>query len=823
MKISFNWIKQYVNLPDSISAIEVAEKLKMATVEVEEVIKQGELLDKVVVGKILKIENHPQADKLKLTTVSVGNDNLSIVCGGGNLREGMLVALAMIGAKVKWHGEDKLIELQPTKIRGVESFGMICGATEIGLEDLFPPQDEREIIDLTDRVKEKDLGKPLADVLNFNDYIFEIDNKSLSNRPDLWGHYGMAREVATLFGKQLKVYETVVAKAPKKNTASLKIKVSDQKACPWYMAAIVDNVKISESPDWLKARLSAIGLRPINQVVDITNYILFDLGEPMHAFDASLLSLKKDDEKTKEIIVRKAESEEILTLLDGSEIKLDTDDLIIADPVKPLALAGIMGGKDCGVKEHTTQVIFEAANFEPSGIRRASIRHGIRTDASARFEKGLDPSMCQVALQKAIQMLTEFHKEAQLADQIQKESDYTFKVGPIIVEKNIFEKKLGVDIPEKEIKKILEQLGFELTDKGNEYSVLIPTWRATKDVSIAEDLVEEVIRIYGYEKMVGSLPINQMIPAKINPVIALEKKLRDILTRDASFDEVDNYAFISREQASKLNDTVEYLELDNPLSKEKPLLRRSLLPNLIENVQKNIEYFDRVAIYELGKVFYLDEPGQRVDLKGDELLPRQDVWLGVVYAEKKNQQPLMEIRRVLSLIAEEFKLDLSVETLSQITWQHAYRASEINVGEKYFGQIYELDPMISEKFGLSTRLGVMEINVRSLAEIISETPAHQYKPMPQYPITERDLAFVVDDKVLHKDLMDVLMSVDDLIIKVELFDYYQGDKLAQGKKSMAYRLSLSHPEKTLTSEEVESVVKRVIDKLFKKFNAEIRK
>lgn len=820
MKISYNWLKQYINLPDSVSPLEVAEKLKLATVEVEGVVNLGEHLENVVVGKVVSADKHPQADKLKLCSVDVGNEKIQIVCGGSNVREGMLVALAKVGAKVKWHGEGELVELKPTAIRGIESFGMICGATEIGLADMFPPSDDHEIVDLTKTLTHKDVGKPLAQALGLNETVFEIDNKSLSHRPDLWGHYGIAREVATLFGKNLKEYKTKAIKAPKKSDFSLAVDVKDSVLCPRYMAVAISGVKVAPSPDWLKQCLSAAGLRPINNIVDITNYIMTDIGEPMHAFDAGQLSKNKTGQT--EIVVRRAEAGEVLTLLDENKIELTTEDLVIADTEKPLALAGVMGGELSGISEATETIIFEAANFNPGAIRRSSIRHGLRTDSSARFEKSLDPNLCAIALERAVELILEVCPHAKVVSAVIDAGKFNVPTGPIVLDKNFIEKKLGIAVPEKQVVKILAHLGFDLKDKGDNWSVTIPTWRATKDVSIAEDLVEEVARIYGYDNIVSDMPLCSITPPAKNVLRDLEHKVRDVLARDLSFNEVDNYSFVSQDQVDKMRDTAGYLALDNPLTKEKPLLRRSLLPNLLENVVKNIEYFNCVAIFEIGKVFLGDHQGARASVNGSELLPRQDTFMTALYAEKKNDSPFTEVRRALEIIFDEFNLPfVVVKKANPALWCHPARTADVKLGEQIVGALYELNPVVARNFGLNTRAAVLEINLNILAGLKS-IESVKYERPSDFPEVERDLAFIVDEKVEHSAIATILQTIDPLVKKAELFDMFQGESIGENKKSLAYRLTLSSPERTLNADEVEAIVVKIRELLKKKFQATFR-
>lgn len=820
MKLSFNWLKKYVSLPGSVSAEEVAEKLKLATVEVEGIERQGELLGNVVVGKVIKAEKHPQADKLTLCQVDIKTEKLQIVCGGSNVREGMLVALAKIGAKVKWHGEVELVELKPTAIRGIESFGMICGANEIGLETMFPPKEEKEIIDLTGRTGDKFIGKPLAEALDLHDIIFEIDNKSLSNRPDLWGHYGMAREVAALFGKTVKEYESKKIDS-KKPSINLQVEVGDKKLCPRYMAVAIGGIKIAESPDWMRKELTAAGLRPINNIVDITNYILLDLGQPMHAFDAAQLAGNK--EQGTKIVVRRAEKDEVLTLLDDSQIELSSDDLVIADSEKPLALAGVMGGKYSGISDKTETIIFESANFSPSAIRKTSTRLGIRTDSSARFEKSLDPNWCEMALRRAVELTLKFCPGASVVSEVIDNANFSLATGPIIVEKNIFEKKLGVRIADKEIVKILTSLGFAVKDKGEKLSVTIPTWRATKDISIAEDLVEEVARVWGYDKIISTMPAFKIIPPAKNSLLFLKNTISEILVRGYSFDEVYNYSFISPEQIKAVGGKENYIELDNPLSKEKPFLRRSLLPNMIENAVKNIEFFDSVRIFETGKIFWPEMPGMRADENGGELLPRQDNFVCALYAAKKDSTPFTHIRRILETIMDSQHLNFSVEELkSPAAWMHPTRSGEIIAADDAIGTIYEINPVVADKFGLQCRSAVLEINLDTVARLSSEEKAAEYRPLPEFPEVIRDIAFVVEKNISHDEIVIGVKNIDPLIKKIELFDLFEGKNVSEGKKSVAYRLTFADPSRTLNSGEVDKAVEKVTAELKKKFRAEVR-
>lgn len=814
MNISFNWLKQYIDLTDSVTAGEVAAKLKAATVEVEGVVNLGADLAGVVVGKVISAEKHPNADKLKLCQVDVGNERIQIVCGGSNVRVDMLVALAKVGAKVRWHGEGDLVELKPTAIRGVESFGMICASTEIGLGERFPLKEEKEILDLTNFQFKP--GTPLAEALGLSDSVLEIDNKTLSHRPDLWGHYGIAREVAVLFKKKLAPYKTKEIKAGK--DIKLEVVIEDKKLCPRYMAVAISGVTVGPSPAWLQEKLLAVGLRPINNIVDITNYISYDLGQPMHAFD--LMNLK-----SAKIIVRRAKNNEKFVTLDEKENILDENMLVVADEDAAVALAGVMGGKFSGITNETKTIIFESANFSAESIRRTSLKLGLRTDSSARFEKSLDPNYCVIALAKAVELTLKNCPEAKVCSAVVDEANFHLNQGPIELNLETIKSKLGKEIDKKEIKDILERLGFVLRAKKDGWLVTVPTWRATKDISIREDLIEEVVRIFGYENIPATLPSFPIVPPVTDLAILTERRLKEILVERLSYSEVYNYSFVSGAAIKNLgDDSGKYLELDNPLSKEKPFLRRNLLPNLLENLVKNIELQPKVKIFEVGKVFDVGASGARTKANSDELLPRQDVWLAALYADKKDQAPFWQARLAMEEILSNWQLPGEIIPPDRIqAWEHPTRLGLVKVFGKTVGIICEINPETAKKFGLSVRVGVLQLNVSVLTELMVSQPTKiNYQSIPDFPEMERDLAILVSRDIKHEGIMDALLAVDPLLNRVELFDVYQGENIGEGYKSMAYHFVYRDLGRTLTTEEVDKVEQKIIKILQEKFGAEVR-
>jgi len=655
--------------------------------------------------------------------------------------------------------------------------------------------------------------------LELSDVVLDIDNKSMTHRPDLWGHYGMAREVAAIFHKDLAEYNP--AKVKESKEINLNVKVEDTKLCPRYMGVVVDGIEVAESPAWLKQRLSAVGLRPINNIVDITNYIMYDLGQPMHAFDSSKVESQKSKVSEIEILVRKAKDDEDFVALDGSKHKLTSEMLVIADNEKVIALAGVMGGENTEVTSDTKTIIFESANFEATTVRRAAQKLALRSDSSARFEKSLDPNNADLALLRAVELTLEFCPNAKVVSKVVDEKSFHVNQGPIEMTLEFLERKIGQKIETKEIIKILVSLGFEVTEKKNILSVKIPTWRATKDISIAEDLVEEISRIYGFGNIEVSLPEFTIAPPEKNKLKILQRRLSNVLINKAGYNETLTYSFVSPNILQKLNfDLSDYIELDNPIAKDRPFLRRSILPNLLESLEKNIHEVDEVCLFEVGKVFKKEEPGVRISEKSDELLPRQDTMLGVVFANKKEKIPFYEMSQVVTDLFAELNLGYSLQENSEIDLLHPARNAKVLVGDVEVGFVGELHPALQNNFGIESRTSILELNLDKLLNVWVEKD--NYKRLSQYPSVLRDVALLVDKKNSNLELLNTIQSVSDLITSVELFDVFESDKIGKDKKSMAYHITYQSNEKTLETEEVERVHEKVLEKLKKSVGAEVR-
>ncbi len=812
MLVSFAWLKYYVDLPETLTPAELALQLTMSTVEVESVKDQAEFLDGVVVGEILEITKHSDANKLQVCTVSDGSENYQVVCGGINLKTGMKVALAKIGAKVQWHGEGELVELAKAKIRGVESNGMICASTEIGLGELFPLKDNKEILDLSGL--DFKVGQPLFKALGLNDAVFDIDNKSMTHRPDLWGHYGLAREVAALNKQKLKNYQAATIKAGKE--VKLKVEVKDKELCPRYLAVAIAGIKIAPSPQWLQKLLLAVGLRPINNIVDITNFLLLDLGQPMHAFDKRQLVGDK-------IIVRRAKVNEKFTTLDEQEHKLDETMLLIADEKKAVALAGIMGGLNSEIKEDTTTIVYESANFDATNIRRTAVKLGLRTESSARFEKSLDPKHAELALKRAVELTLQICPDAKVISPVVDEAYFKLNQGPIKLDLEFLKMKMGVEVEKKQVINILESLGFGVKEKKENLLVTVPTWRATKDISIPEDLVEEVARVYGYDNITTCLPEFPIIPPERNELRLLERKCKDILSKEYSFSESYNYSFVSPLILEKLGmDIKAHIELANPIAKDRSYLRRSLLPNLLENVEKNLHSVENLKLFEIGKIFDKNNNGEHIKEDSDEFLPRQDIILELVYSAKGDEEPFYEASSALAGLLNKLGVAYELKVLAEgPIYLHPGRQAEVLVIGESLGLVAELHPHVQLSLGINSRVSFVELNLNKLLAYV--TDKSKYIKMFLYPAIQRDIAFVVDKKVEHRAITKVLEKVDKLIHSVELFDVFVGGKVGENKKSLAYHLLYQSAERTLTSEEVDEIQKKVAEVLEKKFKVEVRK
>ncbi len=773
----------------------LADLVTTRTAEIEGVEDLAGQFDNMVVGKIKVIKPHPDADKLQVTETEVGGGKtLQIVCGASNIYEGMYAPVALSGAMVKWHGEGDPVELKPTKVRSVLSEGMLCAGEEIGLESK-----EHGIYDLKGLdVKE---GMPLSKVFLRDDTVFEVDNKSLTHRPDLWGHYGMAREIAAIIGKPLKKLNLDVEFPSKGESPDIEIR--DYDLCPRYCGVIIKNIKIEDSPQWLKDRLVAVGYRPVSNIVDVTNYVMAELGQPLHAFDKNFIK--------KGIVVRRAKKDETITTLDDQKRKLDTDMLVIADHEKPVAIAGVMGGENSEINDGTTEIIIESANFNPQNVRTTSARLGLRTEAVQRFEKSLDPALAETALKRTCELILKLCPDARIAGPIADVKKIKITKPKIELSVKKVSSKIGVPISQKKCAGILTGLEFEVAKKSDDIlEVTVPTFRATKDVDIEDDLVEEIARMYGYENIPAEVPDLPIKVPRRNKQRTLKHKARMILA-GMGLSEVYTYTFYGEDimsnalpAASKLQD--KHLQIENPLSNDQTHLRVSLVPNLLKAISENLRFMDNLQIFEVGRTF----------LETGTYFPTEDKWIcgSVVFPQKAKIEAFYEAKAICMQFLNKF-LKREVELLNpkdEPPYVHPSRTARVVVGDEEIGRIFEVHPVVLKNYDIDAKAAMFELNFTKLSAF--EEPTIKYKPIPKFPGLDIDISVLVDRKKTVKEVEKAILRANEkLIRKIKLFDIYQGENIEQDKKALAFRVLLQAEDRTLTDEEMAKVQKKIFANL----------
>lgn len=809
MYLSVNWLKDWLKLPKDLSAEKIAHDLTMSTVEVEEVIDQAASLKGIVVGKIKEIAAHPDADRLQVCQVDLGSQVDQIVCGGTNLSLGMLVAVATVGSQVKWHGEGELVTLEKVKIRGIESSGMIAAASEIGLSDLFPAKSEKEILDLSEfHLK---VGQDLSQALQLNDFIIDIDNKSINHRPDLWGQYGLAREVAAIYRLKLQDYQ--VSELKEQEELKLKVTVKDKDKCFRYLSLVIKNVKVGPSPWWLKNRLQAVGLRSINNIVDVTNYLMYELGQPMHAFDAKMI-------EGKEIQILAAKKGEKFVTLDGVKRRLTENSLMIADAKKYVALAGIMGGQNSEITSDTEDIILESANFQASNIRKTSTALGLRSESSARFEKSLDPEVAELAIKKATELILSFNDQAYVASKLIDLNHNPFKEINLTVPEDLINQRFGVVIPTKDIKDILTRLQFKVEHKNKIFSITVPSFRATKDISIPEDIVEEVARIYGYDNIDASLPKAKIQVPQVNLAHETSKSLKYWLSLSQAYSEVYTYPFTNISWVEKLGlELSDHLKMKNTISPEQAYLNLSLLPNLFQKAEENFRFFNEIKIFELERVFdknkksiFHTEPSKK------KYLPAQDRHLsGVLVTAARAEDAFLSVKGLIESLADYFGLNFILEQSENQFSSLVYNIKEQDVVLGQFGLLHE---NLFDSGTSKAQVAWWQMNFSNLVKYLN--PNIKYQALAKFPSIERDLAVIVDQNLAWVELEKEVKKTSPLLIKVEPFDIFMGKGIPESKKSIAFHLEFRSPDKTLESEDVDQIIKLILEVLDKKFEAHQR-
>ena len=797
MKLSLSWLKEYADL--KYTNKEIADRLTMSGSKVEGFEYLGEKLDRVVVGKILAVDKHPDADKLVICAVDVGKEQVQIVTGATNVFPGALVPVALDGSTLPCG-----LNIKAGKLRGQVSQGMLCSIEELGvtLNDC-PGADPDGILILTDVQP----GQDMKQVLGLDDWVFEFE--ITPNRPDCLSAIGLGREACATFD------QTFIATEPKFETDGkgidgyLKVEVSDKAKCTRYAAAMVYDVKIQPSPAWLRHRLHACGVRPINNIVDITNYVMLEYGQPMHAFDYSCLN-------SGEIVVRCAAPDEKFVTLDEQEHKLDDQMLVIADKTRAVALAGVMGGQNSEIKDTTTTIVFESANFSGPSVRVTAQKLGMRTDSSSRFEKGLDPQNTVSALKRACQLVKELGAGKVMDGIIDKDySDKTVTTLPLVP--SAINKLLGTGIKKDKMVQILTRLGFTVKDD----IIKVPSYRG--DVKCAADIAEEIARIYGYNNLPTSLFAGSVTAGALTPEQQLKQKISQ-LCRGLGYSESLTYSFISPKGFDNIllpsdSSLREYLTILNPLGEDTSVMRTTMLPSMLEILSRNKKVRNESAlIFELGTTYQpaFDEQG-KVD---QNVLPKEKTTLALAaYAAGYS---FFAMKGALEALFASLKLtDIEYKAINDNPSYHPGRCACIYKEDVQIGVFGQLNPLAAKNYGISGEAYAAELDFDAVNQLVQADIS--YSPLPKFPAMTRDIAVVCDREIPVAQLMQIIKrAVKNNLEQVKLFDVYTGEQIEADKKSVAFSLVLRASDRTLTDAEADSAVKKILKALEMQANAILR-
>lgn len=782
---SYKWIKEYV--PLTVSVEEFAARLSLSGPAIERLYPSSETYEHMIVGKISSIEPHPQADKLRLVMVDIGERTIRVVCGGTNVRVDQWVAVALPGARVRWHGEGDLITLEPATIRGIASEGMICAANEIGLGDVFS-HEATGILDLGEALGKKHrfhVGDSLAKTLGVEDDVV-CDIEVTTNRPDCMGMVGLAREASAVFNTSLKFTPVKLPKI-RKPKRTLRVQVEDRAFCPRFAAVRIDGVKVAPSPWWMQQRLLSAGLRSINNIVDITNYVMLELARPLHAFDANTLEGN--------LQVRRAREHETCVALDGKTYTLSAEHMVVADDRGVQAIAGIIGGQASGVTADTVSIILESAVFEPVRIRRTARDLQLSTDAHKLYEKGLSTESVPVGLARAIELVLELAGGEVVSDVVDVEAK-AYKPLVYTISHEEICRLSGVSFTEKQVKTILERLGFQVKTKKSVYTVTAPWWR-DHDIEEARDIVEEVARVYGYAHIEPVYPLAPM-PASPDRELVWLDVMRQYAQATGST-EVYTYSFLSEDQVRKGGfDPEHLLKIQNPLSSDFEYMRTSLLPGLLQVIVDNQERFPVQRLHEFSHVFL---PGREATGLPEERLEGLMVSYGAA-ASFREVKGLVE-----GLCARLGIHQLRAVALTDDAQWHPGQTAEIFYDDQLLATVGRLHPSMEKTWGLDAPCYMAHLQAHTLATLASAT--FEYTPAPAFPEAKRDTAFVVRDEVTVDQIISIVRSASSLVREVEWFDTYRDTKLPPGTKSLAFHLAFSHPERTLSTEEVDEAMRAI--------------
>jgi phenylalanyl-tRNA synthetase beta chain len=792
MWLSLNIISNIVDVKD-ISPEDIALRLTMSTAEIESIDFLNKHFESIVTSRIRDVQPHPNAEKLTLVDLDTGSEKLRVVCGATNHKKGDIVALARVGTRFSHD-----FTVRKAKIRGIESNGMLCSERELGLSD-----DHSGIMILPENTA---IGQPLTEVFpNWVDTRLEIDNKSITHRPDLWSHMGFAREIAAIFNRKFIDPINYSIEKTLKGKEEFIVTIDSPEQAPRYCGLWVKNITIKDSPDWLKAAVTSIGMRPINNIVDVTNYVMSEIGEPMHAFDRNKLN-------GNEIIVRMANDEESLRTLDGENHTLCKDDIVIADREVAIALAGVMGGGDSEIDDETTEIILEAANFNPVTIRRTASRYTMRTEAAIRFEKYLDPELCRTAIIRCYEIIKQIIPEAEAVTHIIDTYPKKLRKNTITTNTDFIRKKLGAPLKDKRIEDILVSLDFKIQKEKESWIIEVPTYRSTRDISIPDDIVEEVGRIYGYDNITAVPPYVPCDTPNGNDFRSFERRIKDILVRDHHLIEVKNYSFVGEDILDRLNiNEDKELRLQNPLSQEQDRLRRSLIPNILRNIEFNQRYNEYFRIFELGRVYIKD------DRRSSTLAEENTYVSGAIYSRKTDLPLFYDIKGIVSGLTEQLKIkniEFDPKIQDMPPYAHPGRCMQFSVDKKFAGFIFELHPSTLKELDIKGKASLFDVDVNILYE--GEKQEKTFIELQRFPDVPFEIS-VIADKYFYVDELCRLIekSNRDYIKSADVISIYEGEQIPEDLKSVSIKIIFAAMDRTLTHGEIDKLQKGVIDTLNK--------
>lgn len=803
MFVSYKWLNDYVDL-SSVTPEQLAELITKSGIEVEGIQQLSKNISNVVVGHVLNCEPHPNSDHLNKCLVDLGEgEPVQIICGAKNVAKGQKVAVAKIGARLPGG-----IKIKRTKLRGEESNGMICSLQELGIEGKLVPKEFAEGIYVFP--EDTPVGSDVIQLLNLDDSVLEL---SLTpNRADALSMLGVAYETAAILKKDVQLPEIQKQTSSEKASDYISVRVDAKEDNPLYVAKVIKNVKIGPSPLWLQTRLMAAGIRPHNNVVDITNYILLEYGQPLHAFDYNRLG-------SKEILVRRAKQGEKIVTLDDVERTLTENHLVITNGSEPVALAGVMGGANSEVRDDTTMILLESAYFTSPVIRQASKDHGLRSEASNRYEKGIDPSRVREAAERAAELMAKYAGGEVLDGFV--EADH-LQMEPVTVQitLNKINRVLGTNLSLNEVKEILQRLKLEVDMNNETFIINIPSRR--NDLRIEEDIIEEVARLFGYDNLPTTLPEGKTEIGGLTPYQEKRRITRRFL-EGAGLSQTVTYSLTNEKQCQKLAlKNAEPIKLAMPMSEDRSVLRLSLVPQLLEVLSYNkARKNENLAIYEIGSVF----------LKNDQQpLPKEEehlagalmgLWVNHPWQAEKVKVDFYTVKGILEGLFEKLNVlnDIRFEK-ANIEHLHPGRTAKIFMNDEEIGYIGQIHPTEAKSYDLD-EVYAFELVLEKLLN--RESKPLKYIPIPKYPSISRDIALVVDRKTEAKELENIIFEAGKkLLTSVKVFDVYEGEHVEKGKKSIAFSLTYMDPNRTLTDEEVTAVHEKVLNALKEKANATLR-